>query len=290
MLFVLIIFWYNISLLSVLEELSIIDRAAPSRPELNIKKEFLALGYESFGDSQGDQALQTYFVQTTIRRMVEAGHSIDPMQLAALESRMGTRPTPDWHKTDDFLSGQIKAQFRFWWRNILIITSSIVHQDPYLLPDRAELEQQAWEVGGSPEMSSFKPHEFDSLDQSLEPFRRTPGMSSSEVITELLVPRLIKVETGWQVGEKSERHGDGRPRADNSDPYESVWLHYGRDAQNTNRQGRALTHDQIYLDIARYMEVMETTQPDTPLVQDYLNLMYLYNLRHPDEQVAALYR
>ncbi len=247
------------------------------------KKELLALGYESFGYSQGSQKLQLHVIQAVIRRMIEEGYVFDMSVLTEIKQRMAGKQPPIGHNEVP-TSEQKSSQMQFWGRNLLTVVTTNIDRNPAALPSRKDLEEQAWQTGGTPEMSSYSDEELTKLTAAFDAYREDGlTMSSYDVMANLLLPELIRTEDKWQT--------TGRPRTDTSDRYESVWRRYSQAAHTKVAQEKPLTvRDQLYLDMAGFMERAEINEPESELIGNYWELLDTYNANHETVPVAALYK
>lgn len=243
------------------------------------KRELLTLGYESFGDSQGSQPLQAHVIQAVVRRMLENNYGFGLSSLTDNERRMDGKRPPNGHK-DISTPDQAAPQLKFWWRNMTTIITTTIDQDPSSLPDYGDLVQQAEEVGATSDMSGFSEKELRGLASAFDVYRQSAAdMTSYDVMANLWVPQLIAVEQAWIA--------KGRPRTDDSDKHESVWLRYSRLAHTKAARGKALTvREQLYLDIAAFMKWAEANEPGTELVTNYQALLQTYNDKHQTTPVT----
>lgn len=249
------------------------------------RKNVVALGRRSFGDSQGDQSLQYHVVQYCVKYLRE--ENVEP--LFSLEDShahvLASRRLPKDHLAIT-VEGQIAAQFLFWWANIWdCVRSNYHHSAQY--PTFDELQQRTLRLGATPEMSSFTPTELEELYESYAPYRAdaASSMTTQDVLVKHLLPRLIKVEHDWQMDTKWP---GGRPRS-HTDKHESVWWRFAREAHDKLAHAVPLTAmDAMYIHIAETLDAALTNTNE--LAAAYEKLLYVYNANHPEATTTCLYR
>lgn len=264
-------------------------------------KELRSIAYVSFEDAQGDQALQAHATRGVISRMIEQGYTFDMREIAelrnsAISSLMPKDHKQDLHPEEDVIAIQRKAQMEFWWHLILDAVHEYSNNYPELLPTRGSLEEVGASFGGTPDMSSFTAKEYGLLADAYDRYNADlKSAGSMDILAQGWLPRLIEVELKWQGKEQEDEEdtrANGRPRAKPENKFMSVWRKCSLAAHNRAATGKPISvRDQMYIDMAKLMEWAEENEPESELVQNYRELLTLYNHNNPsDEPVSTLYR
>ncbi|MEU4198266.1 hypothetical protein AB0E69_40665 [Kribbella sp. NPDC026611] len=222
---------------------------------------------------------QLHFVQAYLRHLHADGVRYDGTartELAAA-ARAARLPTAHLAIPDTAL---IEAQFAFWWELVCDVAAAVSARDHRLLPDDAVLRRRISDVGGRPEMSSFRDEEMDELIAVLATYRSTAAdeLTPHDVTAHRFVPQLLRVELGFQgSGPRYPR----RPRPEGSDPHESLLRSHCRHAQARAGAGTADIVDRIYLEVSRTLDAAGN--------EVYQRLIDAYNANHPGAEVTSLH-
>lgn len=274
-------------------------KIAPHKPE--IFTGYVASGREmamkflfaSFRSSQGDQPAQINDLQAAVRRHIELGNAFDVSEFEdegaekVAEDLLCSLNLPKGHR-DIANHDHIKAEFKFWWQIFGDTIRNVADADPDAIRSRSSLRQLAWDVGGTPEMSSFSAKEITGIMDEMEPYRSKEviGMSSLEIIEKFVIPRRLRVEIEWQEDERKRR--DSNQTGEKADQHASVLMDQILDAGVREAKGQALNvRQQLYLDEYAILMTLATENPESKTAEDLNYFLELYRHNHEGKQPLA---
>lgn len=262
-----------------------IDNQNEVQVELETKRLISYVFFNSFGHSQGSQELQIDLISWIGTKLREKNAPLDETFRESMRQWISKINVPHGHSVVS--EDEVREQFSFWWDmmwDVLIFQETAGKTE---LPSCDELVNRSLKNSTGEANWTLTKEKMEKVRERIK-LNEAP-LSSKDKMRSLLLPRLIKVEYSFQV-EQPYKETPGRSRTDGGDIFECRMLSNIIEARGKTLEGKDLTlYDELYLDIATYLNELLAGSDLTPLIQDYLVLLKKYNENHPGSALDSLF-